>query len=166
MSIESNKKKVGLGDGVLDTAKTQANDRLGELAKIAINLVFDYLDEKVKNLPETIKRLRNDPETEKELISQWSEHLYENTLIPQSYKGLSDELLIHNFRQEGYLDGLFAGHVITMESLVDNNISSDMCVAITKSVLPNLIGHSYEDRGEYKEKYDELRNQWNAQKAE
>ena len=50
---------VRLGDGVADEAKSEANNRLKELARITVNMIFDDLGRRVKDFPDTIKRLRN-----------------------------------------------------------------------------------------------------------
>ena len=39
---------VCLGDGIADEAKTEFNNRAGGLVKLAINMVFDYLENHVK----------------------------------------------------------------------------------------------------------------------
>ena len=67
---------VRLGDGVVDEAKTEANNRIKELVKIAVNMFFDDLEGRVKDLPETIKRLRNNPDIEQKLAALWSEQLF------------------------------------------------------------------------------------------
>ena len=59
---------VRLGDGVVDEAKTEANNRIKELVKIAVNMFFDDLEGRVKDLPETIKRLRNNPDIEQNFL--------------------------------------------------------------------------------------------------
>ena len=64
---------VRLGDGVVDEAKIEANNRIKELVKIAVNMFFDDLEGRVKDLPETIKRLRNNPDIEQKLAALWSE---------------------------------------------------------------------------------------------
>lgn len=121
---EMKDKNIKFGDGVLDEVKTKTNSRLGNLAKIAIDLLFDYLDKEVKDLPETIRNLRNTPETEQQLADLLSQKLSEEGLIPQGYNGLSNELLIYNLHQEGYNDGMFAGHILTMNTLTDYDISN------------------------------------------
>lgn len=60
---------VRLGYGVVDEAKTEANNRIKELVKIAVNMFFDDLEGRVKDLPETIKRLRNNPDIEQKLAA-------------------------------------------------------------------------------------------------
>ena len=93
---------VRLGDGVVDEAKAETNNRLKELAK-RYNLLFDDLERLVKDLPDTIKRLRNNPEVEQKVEALWSEQLYEEGLAPKGYSGLPDRLLVANLHQDGYL---------------------------------------------------------------
>lgn len=64
---------VRLGDGVVDEAKIEANNRIKELVKIAVNMFFDDLEGRVKDLPDTIKRLRNNTDIEQKLAALWSE---------------------------------------------------------------------------------------------
>ena len=96
---------VRLGDGVVDEAKTEANNRIKELVKIAVNMFFDDLEGRVKDLPETIKRLRNNPDIEQKLAALWSEQLFKEGLVPKGYSGLPDKLLVANLHQDGYLNG-------------------------------------------------------------
>lgn len=100
---------VRLGDGVVDEAKAEANNRIKELVKMSVNMFFDYLESQMKDLPDTIKRLRNNPELEQKVETLWSEQLFEEGLIPKGYSGLPDKLLIDNLHQTGYLDGLYVG---------------------------------------------------------
>lgn len=151
---------MNFGDGVLDEAKTNVNNRAKGLIKIAIDAVFDYLEGKVKDLPEIIEQLRNSPETEQKIAVLWSEQLSEEGLVPKSYNGLSDKLLISNFRQEGYLDGLYAGYVLAMMALVDNDASKDIILAARDYIRPNLIGHHYDDRDEFIGQYKDEKYSW------
>ena len=151
---------VKLGDGVLDEAKANVNSRANGLMKIAVDVVFDYLEAKIKDLPETIKRLRNNPETEEIITALWSEHLFEEGLVPKGYKGLPDNLLIYNFRQEGYLDGLYAGYILAMMALVDNNAPKEIVLATRDSIRPNLMGHRYDEIDEFVDRYKNDKYSW------
>lgn len=151
---------VNFGDGVLDGAKADINNRAKRLVKIAIDAVFDYLEGKVKDLPETIKQLRNSPETEQKIAALWSEHLSEEGLVPKGYNGLPDNLLISNFHQEGYLDGLYAGYVLAMMALADNDAPKDIILAARDYIRPNLIGHHYDDRDEFIGQYKDEKYSW------
>jgi len=151
---------VHFGDGVLDEAKADINSKAKGLVKIAIDVVFDYLEGKVKDLPETIERLRNSPETEQRMAALWSEHLFEEGLVPKGYNGLQDNLLISNFHQEGYLDGLYAGYVLAMMALADNDAPKDIILAVRDYIRPNLIGHHYDDRDEFIGQYKDEKYSW------
>ncbi len=151
---------VNFGDGVLGEAKADVNNRTKELVKIAIDAVFDYLEGKVKALPEIFEQLRNSPETEQKIAALWSEHLFEDGLVPKGYNGLPDDLLISNFHQEGYLDGLYAGYILAMMALADSGASKDIILAARDYIRPNLIGHHYDDRDEFIGQYKDEKYSW------
>lgn len=132
---------VRLGDGVVDEAKAEANNRIKELVKMSVNMFFDYLESQMKDLPDTIKRLRNNPELEQKVETLWSEQLFEEGLIPKGYSGLPDKLLIDNLHQTGYLDGLYVGYALAMMAMVDNNADEDLILAARDYIRPNLMGH-------------------------
>ena len=85
--MENNENKVRLGDGIWDAAKTDINDRTAIVAKNLVRMFFDYLDQKVKELPEAIRRFKSDPETTQEITKMWSEELFSQGLIPRGYAG-------------------------------------------------------------------------------
>ena len=151
---------VNVGDGVLDEAKTNVNNRAKGLVKIAIDAVFDYLECRVKDLPKIIEQLRNSPETEQKIATLWSEHLFEEGLVPKGYNGLPDNLLISNFHQVGYLDGLYAGYVLAMMALADNDAPKDIILAARDYIRPNLLGHHYDDRDEFFGQYKDEKYSW------
>ena len=151
---------VKFGDGVLDEAKAGVNSRANGLVKIAIDVIFDYLEGKVKDLPETIKRLRNSPEAEQKIAALWSEHLFEQGLVPKGYNGLPDNLLIKNFHQTGYLDGLYVGYVLAMMALADNDAPKDLILTARDYIRPNLMGHHYDDRDEFIGQYKNEKYSW------
>jgi hypothetical protein len=151
---------VDFGDGVLDEAKADVNNRAKGLVKIAIDVVFDYLESKVKDLPEIIKRLRNSPEIEQKTATLWSKHLFEEGLVPKGFNGLPDNLLISNFHQKGYLDGLYAGYVLAMMALADSGASKDIILAARDYIRPNLLGHHYDDRDEFIGQYKDEKYSW------
>ena len=74
--MENNENKVQLGDGIWDAAKTETNDRTAIVAKNLVRMFFDYLDQKVKGLPEAVRQFKNDPETTQEITKMWSEELF------------------------------------------------------------------------------------------
>jgi len=151
---------VNFGDGVLNEAKTDVNNRAKGLVKIAIDAFFDYLEGKVKDLPEIIKQLRNNPEIEQKISTLWSEQLFKEGLMPKGYSGLPDNLLISNFRQEGYLDGLYTGYVLAMMALADNDVSKDIILAARDYIRPNLIRNNYNDRDEFISQYKDEKYSW------
>lgn len=153
-------KNTHLRDELLNEVKSDANDRLKGSAKILIDLIFDCLDSKIKNLPQAIKQLRNNPKFEKEIVALWSEHLYKDGLVPQGYSGLPDNLLISNFHQDGYLSGLYVGYILAMMGLADNNVSKDTIVAIRDYMRPNLMGHHYDSKETFISKYKDEMYSW------
>ena len=159
---------VHLGDGVLDEVKTHANSRMKDVGKSFIDDFFDWivdelkdgLKDNAKDWLERIKHLRNSPKTEQQVVALWSKYLFEEGLAPKAYMGLPDNLLISNFHQEGYLDGLYAGYVLAMMALVDNNISKDVILAVRDYIRPNLMGHHYDDREEFLSQYKDEKYCW------
>ena len=133
--------KVHLGDGVLDEAKTDINDR-------------------AKDIPEAIEQIRNNPKAEQEISALWSEHLFKEGLVPKGYNGLPDEILISNLHQTGYLDGMYVGYVLAMMALVDNDVSEDIILAIRDYIRPNLLGHHYNNRDEFISQYKSEKYNW------
>lgn len=153
-------KNVRLGDGVFDEVKVNANNRLKELAKKAVDKFFDYLEDSVNDLPETVKQLRNSPRAEQEITALWSEQLAENGIVPKGYNGLPDDLLISNFHQQGYLDGLYVGYALAMMALIDNNASKELIIAARDYIRSNLLGHHYDDRDEFINRYKDEKYSW------
>ena len=151
---------VRLGDGVVDEAKAEANNRIKELVKMSVNMFFDYLESQMKDLPDTIKRLRNNPELEQKVETLWSEQLFEEGLIPKGYSGLPDKLLIDNLHQTGYLDGLYVGYALAMMAMVDNNADENLILAVRDYIRPNLMGHHFNDRDEFICQYKNEKYSW------
>ena len=144
---------VRLGDGVVDEAKAEANNRIKELVKMSVNMFFDYLESQMKDLPDTIKRLRSNPELEQKVEALWSEQLFEEGLVPKGYSGLPDKLLVTNLHQDGYLGGMYVGYILAMMALVDNGASKDTILAVRDYIRPNLMGHHFDDRDEFISQY-------------
>lgn len=151
---------VRLGDGVADEAKSEANNRLKELARITVNMIFDDLERRVKDFPDTIKRLRNNREVEQKVEALWSEQLFEEGLAPKGYSGLPDKLLIANLHQDGYLNGMYVGYILAMMALVDNDAPKDMILAVRDYIRPNLLGHHFNDREEFISQYKSEKYSW------
>lgn len=157
---------VRLGDGVSNEIKTTINNQIKELLNSAIIAVFNTLETKLDNLPEKIeiieiiKRFLNNPETEQEVIAQWSKYLVAEGLVSKGYKGLSDDLLVSNLHQEGYLSGLYAGYLLAMMAMVDNDVPKDTILAVRDNIRPNLIGHHYNNSEEFTNQYQNERYSW------
>ncbi len=151
---------VRLGDGVVDEAKAEANNRIKELVKMSVNMFFDYLESQMKDLPDTIKRLRSNPELEQKVEALWSEQLFEEGLVPKGYSGLPDKLLVTNLHQDGYLGGMYVGYILAMMALVDNGASKDTILAVRDYIRPNLMGHHFDDRDEFIGQYKNEKYSW------
>ena len=153
---------VKFGDGVLDEVTVHVNSRISVLTKIAVDVFCDYLEGKVKDvdLSEVVKLLRNSPETEQKIVALWSEHLFEQELIPKGYRGLPDKLLIENFRREGYSEGIFVGYILAMMALADNDVPKDIILAVRDYIRPNLAGHHYNDIDELISQYKSEKYSW------
>lgn len=151
---------VRLGDGVVDEAKAEANNRIKELVKMSVNMFFDYLESQMKDLPDTIKRLRSNPELEQKVEALWSEQLFEEDLVPKGYSGLPDKLLVTNLHQDGYLGGMYVGYILAMMALVDSGASKDTILAVRDYIRPNLMGHHFDDRDEFIGQYKNEKYSW------
>lgn len=123
---------------------------------MAVEMLFDYIESKVKEIPDSIKRLLDSPEAKKEVAALWSEKLYEQGVIPKGYAGLPDDLLIHNFHQDGYLEGMYAGYLITITALAEKGVSKEDLLDAREIVMPRFFRKSYEDR---KALFDQLESE-------
>lgn len=123
--------KVHLGEGIADEAKNVLNKETKEIISATIKAFSKKIKEKIPELPDMvggeIKNIADSQKVIDEITKEWSEELYDKGLVPKGYSGLPDKLLIHNFHQEGYLDGMYVGS--------------------------NLIGHWYDDRNEFIDKF-------------
>ena len=151
---------IHLLGGVLDEAKVAINNRVKVLVKKAINAFFDYIEDKTKGFPETIKQLRNNPEIEQKLETLWSEILSEEGLVSKGYSGLPDNLLISNLHQEGYLDGLYVGYILAMMAMVDVGATQDLTLSVRDYMRPNLMKVHYNDRDEFIGQYRDGKYSW------
>ena len=151
---------VDFGDGVLDEAKAGVNNRTKKLVKIVIDAVFDCIEDKVKDLPETIRQLRNSPEPNQKIAVLWSEQLYKEGIASKGYNGLTEKDLISNFHQEGYLDGLYVGYVLAMMALTDNGVPKDIILAARDYIRPKLISNHYDDSDEFISQYKDEKYSW------
>lgn len=73
---------------------------------------------------------------------------------------MPDELLIHNFHQEGYITGLHVGYMLAMMALVDNNADENLILSVRDSMRPNLLGHRYDKCDEFSSLYKDEKYRW------
>lgn len=95
-----------------------------------------------------------------ELLNLWSDQLVQKGLISSGYVGLPDQLLIHNFHQEGYLDGLYAGYAMALAAMADQGIQEESIISVRDALRPNLIGHVYEERTEFTDLLKDEKYEW------
>ena len=93
-------------------------------------------------------------------MSLWSSQLAEKGLTPDGYVGLSDDILVDNLHQDGYLDGLYVGYALAMMSLADNYASRELIVSVRDDIRPKLLGHHYNDRAELLSSYKDEKYSW------
>lgn len=133
------------------------NEEIKESIIIIIKEFSEKIKEKIPELPDAIEaKIKNLADSQKvvdEIAKEWSEELYEKGLIPKGYSELPDKLLIHNFHQEGYLDGMYVGYILALMSLVDNEVDEKLILSVRDDVASNLIGHQYDDRDEFIDKF-------------
>lgn len=153
----SDKHEVKLGDGVVDDIKLTANQETSEIGKMLVKVFSDFLKKKIQgiNFDELFSK-RN----QEELVKLWSVQLAENGLIAKGYGGLSEELLIDNLHQDGYLDGMYVGYVLSMMALVDNEASKELILSVRDSVRPNLFGNHYNDKDELISNFKDEKYSW------
>lgn len=135
---------VHLGDGVLDAAKSSVNEGTKKILTSLIDKLFEYLGKKANDIPEKLKKIFQSPETKEEILSLWSTQLYEQGIIPAGYNGLPNELLIRNLKQDGYLDGMYVGVLITMVTLLEKGVSKEDLLNARKDIMPKLQKNTYE----------------------
>ena len=143
-----------------DKVKDNINENMSETLTMLSNIAFNYLKEKIKDIPQGIERILSSDEAQKEILTLWFNQLCERGLIPKGYNGLSDELLISNLHQTGYLDGLYAGYVLAMMALVDNDAEKELIISVRDDIRPNLIGHHYSERDEFYKRYKDETYSW------
>jgi hypothetical protein len=155
--MSENKKGVSLGAGVVDDIKESANQELSEMGKMLVGIFSKFLKEKIQGIDlEELFSKKN----EEELVALWSSQLAEKGLVPKGYSGLPEDLLISNMHQDGYLDGLYAGYILSMMALVDNDAPEELILSVRDEVSPNLIGHHYDDRDEFFSRYKDQKYNW------
>lgn len=152
-----NKNGVKLGEGVADDMKTAANQELSEAGKLLINVFAKFLKEKIQgiNLEELFSK-----KNQEKLVSLWSNQLAEKGLIAKGDAGLPEDLLIDNMHQDGYLQGLYTGYILSLMALVDNDASEKLILSVRDEVRPNLIGHHYNNIDEFTNRYKDEKYNW------
>ena len=149
----NNKNNVSLGDGVADEFNDVINNELKKMINKFIPRFFVFVTKKIEKIPEIAKRLQNNSEMELEIEKLWSEYLWEEGIVPKGYSGLSDKLLVSNFKQEGYLTGIYVGYVIAMMALVDNGATKEMVCTVRDYMHPYLIKNRYDNSNEFIDRY-------------
>ena len=151
------KEKVHLGEGIVDEAKNVLNKETKEIINVIIKAFSKNIKEKIPELPDMvgakIKNLADNQKVIDEITKEWSEELYDKGLAPKGYSRLPDKLLIRNFHQEGYLDGMYVGYILVLMSLIDNEADEKLILSVSDDVGSNLIGHRYDDRDEFIDKF-------------
>lgn len=148
---------VKLGDGVADTLKQSANNEMAEIGKMLIDLISKFAKEKIQDID--LKELFS-KKNEDELLNMWSNQLAEKNLISKGYAGLPEEILVKNLHQDGYLDGMYVGYALALMSLADNNAEKDLILSVRDDIRPNLIGHHYDDRAEFINRFKSEKYNW------
>lgn len=151
---------VRLGDGVKDKVIDNINENVSDVFDLLLNSFFSYVKDKIPSAVQSIEKIFSNPEMKKDITTLWSKQLFEKGIIPKGYNGLPEELLIANLHQDGYLEGLFSGYVLSMMALVDNGAENELILSVRASVRPDLIGHHYDDREELYKKYNEETYNW------
>ena len=144
--MAENKDNIKLGEGLIDGVKSQVNQETLNICHLLLERFFEFIKGKVQNIDFEMIFNKKDKD---EIISLWSSILAEKGLLPKGYVGLSDDLLIDNLHQDGYLAGLYAGYALALMSLVDNNASNELILSVRDDIRPNLMGHHYNDRDSF-----------------
>lgn len=152
--------EVKLGDGVASELKNEFNSELSAAGKKLIQTIFRYLCDKVQNadFDDLLKKISK--KDEERILSLWSSQLAEEGLLPSGYKGLTDDLLIENLHQDGYLEGLYSGYVLAMLSLIDNNAPRELIESTRNDLLSKQVGLRYDDRSKLFARLEDEKYSW------
>ena len=153
-------KEVKLGDGVASELKKEINSELSSAGKKLIQTIFKYLCDKVQDVDfdDLLKKISK--KDEEKILSLWSSQLAEEGLLPSGYKGLTDDLLIENLHQDGYLEGLYGGYVLAMLSLMDNNAPRELIQSTRNDLLSKQMGLRYSDRNKLFARLEDEKYSW------
>ena len=152
--------EVKLGDGVADGLKQEFNDELLSAGKELIQTIFRYLRGKVQDIDfdDLLKKISE--RDEEEILSLWSSQLAEENLAPKGYAGLSNDLLVRNLHQDGYLDGIYSGYVLAMMSLIDNNAPRELIESTRNDLLSKQVGLRYDERDKLAARLKDKKYSW------
>ena len=153
-------KEVKLGDGVANDLKEKLNHEFSSTGKLLIQIIFEKLREKVQDIDFDELAAKITKDDEEDILSLWSSRLVEEGLLPSGYNGLSNDLVIRNLHQEGYLDGLYSGYVLTMLSLADNNAPRELIDSTRKDLLSKQVGLRYSGRDELVARFKDEKYGW------
>ena len=137
---------VCLGDGVKDKVIENINENLSDVFDLFLNSFFTIIKDKIPSAVQDIEKIFSNPEMKKDITTVWSNQLFEKGLIPKGYNG--------------YLEGVYAGYVLAMMSLVDNKADEKLILSVRDDIRPNLTGQHYNDRSEFYEKYKSETYNW------
>jgi len=160
-SNTSSKKEVHLGDDI----KKELVIRIDKLATSIIDQFFDSIEEKIPQIPESIKKFRYNQSVKKEIASSLSKQLYEKNndsesssaqnndfeliisaeslleVITQNinskliYKRLECENVLQRALDEIYLDGVKLGILRSLYTMLEAGISLEIVHKISDSLL-------------------------------
>ncbi len=151
------KSNVKLGDGLADGLKRQTNQEMLSTCNLLLSRFFEFIRGKFEDIDFEKLFSKRDKD---EILSIWSSVLAEKGLVPKGYAGLPDKFLIDNLHQDGYQEGLYAGYALALMSLVDNNASKELILSVRDDLRPNLMGHHYNDRGNFYSRYQDKAYSW------
>lgn len=73
---------------------------------------------------------------------------------------MTDDLLIDNLHQDGYLEGLYSGYVLAMLSLIDNNAPRELIESTRNDLLSKQVGLHYDDRSKLFARLEDEKYSW------
>ena len=54
---------------------------------------------------------------------------------------------------------MYVGYILALMSLIDNGADEEVILAVRDAVRPNLLDHSYDDRDEFIDKFNDEKYQ-------
>ena len=55
---------------------------------------------------------------------------------------------------------MYVGFILSMMAMIDSNVPEDSIVSVRDLVVPNLLGHLYENRDEFTSRFDDEKYRW------